>query len=103
MTLQSNTLATPLSVSADALEAMEARIAAAVAEEVARRLEERAASPWLDTAGVAAHLGVSVDAVKRFTRMGVLPVHKVGHLNRYHRDRVDECLISGGGAQVDVA
>lgn len=104
MTQHSNTLATPVSITPDALEAMKVEIAASVADEVARRLDDRAAvSPWMDTPGAAAYLGVSRDAIKRFTAQGVLPVHKVGNLNRYHRDLVDECLISRRGAQVDVA
>ena len=65
---------------------------AAVAEALAQE-----ASPWLDTAGAAAYLGVGAETVKAWRKRGCGPRFRTVNrrLVRYHRDDLDAFVIGG--------
>jgi excisionase family DNA binding protein len=55
-------------------------------------MEER----WLSVDEIAAHLGVSRDAVYKWIASKHLPAHKVGKLWKFSSKEVDEWVRSGG-------
>jgi len=56
--------------------------------------ENRTDTPWMDRTQVAEYLGVTERQVRSWTETGTMPYSKQGKAVRYHRERVDEWLLS---------
>lgn len=57
--------------------------------------------PWLSTAAVASHLGVTKDTVYTWIAEKGVPAHKVGRLWKFHTSEVDDWVRRGGAAASD--
>jgi excisionase family DNA binding protein len=66
-----------------------ARIVESVCVAVAR-------SPWLTAVEAADYLRAPVSRVRKLTMTGELPAERDGRRVLYHRDRLDEFVLSGG-------
>lgn len=56
------------------------------------------AEPWLSADGIAAHLGVTKDAVHTWIAEKAMPAHKVGRLWSFQASEIDDWVRRGGAA-----
>lgn len=74
----------------------------ALADAVARRLEQRlsdgigASSPWMTAAQVAAYIGAPISRIRQLTMGNAIPLHRDGRRVLFHRDEIDRWLLDGG-------
>ena len=54
--------------------------------------------PWLSADDVAAHLGVTKEAVYAWIAERAMPAHKIGRLWKFQATEVDAWVRSGGSA-----
>ena len=54
----------------------------------------RVASPWMKPEQAAEYLGVALGTLRNWTSAKFVPFSKRGGVVRYHRDRLDEWLLS---------
>jgi excisionase family DNA binding protein len=51
-------------------------------------------SPWMTNEQASDYLQISVSMLHRLKERGAIPSRKLGHLVRYHRQELDEYLLS---------
>ena len=57
---------------------------------------------WLSVDETAAYLGIKRDTVYKWIAEKQMPAHRMGRLWKFRKEEVDEWVISGGAAEIEI-
>ena len=55
--------------------------------------------PWVSTKEIAEHLGVTMETVRKWIKVGNIPCSRVGKLWKFKKSEVDAWIKSGGAME----
>ncbi len=51
--------------------------------------------PWVSTKEISQHLGVTIETIRKWIKIGKIPCHRVGKLWKFKISEVDTWVMSG--------